>query len=77
MLGQAKKYFTLIAQSADRAEVEQMASTYEKAHPGVHVIIDQLKTYFDPTEKVGLWRARAWITIKRSLWQHFLYTCRR
>jgi hypothetical protein len=77
MLGQTKKYFTLIAQSVTRADVEKSATAYETAHPGVKVVIDHWKGFYDRPEDLGLWRARVWITIKRSWLQHFLYTLRR
>lgn len=74
MLGEAKKYFTLIAQSVNRAEVEQAGAAYTKTHPSDKVIIDHWNSYYDQSTDIGFWRARAWITIKRSPWQRFLYT---
>ncbi len=74
MLGEAKPYFTLIAQSANLAEVEAAAAVYEKAHYGVKVVIDRYRDYLEQTEDIGLWRARVWITIKRSWWQRLRYT---
>lgn len=72
MLGAAKPYFTLIAQSHDRAEVEKIAQAYEKLHPNKKVVIDRWKAYLD--NDPGLWRARVQIVIERSWWQHLLYT---
>lgn len=75
MLGDAKPCFILIAQSLNRVEVEEAAIAYEKSHPKVKVVIDRWKDYLD--DSPGLWRARVWITIKRSWWQHLIYTLRR
>lgn len=72
MLGTAKPCFTLIAQSSNRAEVEEAAVAYRKSHPKVKVIVDCWKDFLDQTP--GLWRARVWITVERSLWQQLLYT---
>ncbi len=72
MLGDAKPCFILIAQSLNRVEVEEAAIAYEKLHPKVRVVIDRWNDYLD--DSPGLWRARVWITIKRSWWQHFLHT---
>ncbi|KAF0247459.1 MAG: hypothetical protein FD167_3140 [bacterium] len=72
MLGNAKPYFTLIAQSPNRVEVEAAAAAYEKLNPKMRVIIDRWKDYLDDTP--GLWRARVWLTVERSRWQRFLYT---
>ena len=48
MLGNAKPYFTLIAQSPNRAEIEQAAASYEKSHPGTKVVIDHWR---DPQDE--------------------------
>lgn len=72
MLGTAKPRFTLIAQSSNRIEVEKAVIAYEKLHSSIKVVIDCWKDFLD--DGPGLWRARVWITVKRSWWQHFLYT---
>ena len=72
MLGAAKPYFTLIAQSPDLVEVQQAVAAYEKLHPKVKVVIDRWKDFLD--DEPGLWRARVQITVKRTWWQHLLYT---
>lgn len=72
MLGIAKPRFTLIAQSSNRIEVEEAAIAYEKLHPKIKVVIDRWKDFLG--DSPGLWRARVWITVERSWWQHLLYT---
>ncbi|MEW6734410.1 MAG: hypothetical protein AB1489_23995 [Acidobacteriota bacterium] len=79
MLGNAKPYFTLIAQSPDRHEVEQAAAAYEQTHPGSKVIIDNWKDHLQHTDSkvAGIWRARVRVGKPRSLLQRFFDTLRR
>ena len=77
MLGSAAPYFTLIFQSPNRVEVEKAALAYEKDHHGIKVIIDHLKDHLDRADAAGLWRARVWITVKRTLWQRLMYSLSR
>src|SRR5438105_1634482 len=59
VLGNAKPYFTLIAQSPNRAEIEQAAASYEKSHPGTKVVIDHWRDHLTHLDNEGgLWRAR-------------------
>jgi hypothetical protein len=73
MLGQAKPYFTLILQSADRAEVDQAAAEYKRKHPGAEVVIDSWRDHINHLSDKPLWRARAKITEQRNLIQQIIY----
>jgi hypothetical protein len=80
MLGTAKPYFTLIAQSSDRKEVERAAADYEKQHPGSKVIIDNWKDHLQHSDsnQAGIWRARVRIDQAPQSWvSRFLATLRR
>jgi hypothetical protein len=73
MLGDAKPYFTLIAESPNRDEIERVAAEYERKHPGEKVVIDCWRDHVHQTRTdIGTWRARVKIPVKRSLFQKLI-----
>ena len=73
MLGAAKPYFTLIAESLNRDEVERAAADYERKHPGEKVVIDRFNDHIHHARTdIGMWRARVKIPVKRSLLQKLI-----
>jgi hypothetical protein len=72
MLGQAKPFFTLIKESADRAEVERAAADYKKKNPNADVVIDSWRDHIHHVDHDPIWRARAKVVRERSLIQKIL-----
>ncbi len=81
MLGQAKPFFTLIAEAEDRAEVDRAANEYKRTHPGAEVVVDRWKDHLHHTQNQdqdhGVWRARARIVRDRSLLEKIFNTITR
>jgi hypothetical protein len=77
MLGQAKPYFTLIAESENREEVERAAASYKQKNPQADVVIDSWRDHIHHIDYKPIWRARARVVEERSFLQKLFDAGRR